>query len=155
MIIQDHITLSHKFLTKKIRTHLFEIFKEKNSNKCTKEYGYILSVNHMTGFDQVQSSKNNVFLVECDVDVFKPEKDMVVSGNVIICLERGIIVLINNVHKVFIPTSNMTNFSYKKDKQCFRDSNGKEIQKDTIISVRLINIEFSSGKYQSTGIIEV
>lgn len=118
-------------------THrILERFQQKYTNTCSKEYGYILQVIRVV---QIFSSRISIYnaniIVECDIEVecLKPKIGEQVHGTIQQIFPQGLIVLIENCMKVFIPSPKG---QYHKQQE---------------IQFMIVQTRFQKGKYDCIG----
>ena len=95
VIITRRICLEPQFLTTDIHNQLFIKLKELTHNECTKQHGYIMSIEKILNIDNDYISRGNsdlVFIIRFNAHIFKPVEGMQLDGNVCMIVPSGIFV---------------------------------------------------------------
>lgn len=114
------------------------LFKKKYEMTCTKEYGFILEV---LSVNKIISSTISIYngnvILECELLIknLLPIQNQVLVGRIKQVFPQGIIILIDNCMKTFIPNSSI--------------KNNKKI--DIEIQFVIEQIRFQKGKYDCIG----
>ena len=80
--IQKRICLPSKYLDQNLMDHLLSKITELTYGNCTKEYGYILKIikiNDIISHEISRANTDNIFNVDFDVEILKPESEIVLS----------------------------------------------------------------------------
>ena len=119
---------------------ILEIYKKTYENTCSKKYGYIIKV---LDIKQIIEKKISIYngkvIVKCEIliDSLYPKVGLVINGNIQQIFPQGMIIIVKNIMKTFIPTKNKINFNI-----------GDEI------TIKLEQIRFQKGKYDCIGIFK-
>lgn len=115
---------------------LLERFQKKYINTCSKEYGFVLQVIRIV---QTLSSKISIYnahiIVECDIEIecLIPKVGEIVYGNVQQLFPQGVILIVQNCMKTFIPSPK------------------KQYIKNQQVTFRIEQTRFQKGKYDCIG----
>jgi len=107
IVIEKRMYLDPKFLDQDIETHIFNELSKIIVNECSEEYGYILSVQNIISYYNLEDT---IFIVKFNAAVLKPEAGKILSGKVCMIIKDGILIDINNRQKLLIPSSNLEFF---------------------------------------------
>lgn len=119
---------------------LLKLYKQKYENICSKKYGYIITVNQVSKIIEKKISIYNGYVIaNCiiDVDCLIPMVGTVFKGIVKQIFPQGMIVIVKNCMKVFIPKDDR----YVTKKQ------------EDIVEVRIEQMRFQKGKYDCIGVL--
>lgn len=114
------------------------MFKEKYRFTCSKQYGYILDVLSIEKIiDSSISIYNGNVILKCEIKVenLLPTIDMIIKGNVQKIYNQGILIVIKECMKIFIPKDNLISSLKINDE----------------IIVNITEIRFFKGKYDCIG----
>jgi DNA-directed RNA polymerase subunit E'/Rpb7 len=130
IIIEKKICLNSKYLNSNIYKHLLDTLINITSETCTQDFGYILKINrivdilnHTIG----RTNNDNIFNIKFEADIFKPQKNMKVSGIVCMIYKDGIFINIINKQKILIPTSNLKEYDFIEKSNIYQHKNTKNI----------------------------
>jgi DNA-directed RNA polymerase subunit E'/Rpb7 len=116
--------------------NLLERFQEQYTNTCSRQYGFILKIIRVVG---IVSSKISIYnahnIVECEIEVYSliPQIGETLSGTIQQIFPQGLILLVENCMKVFIPSPK------------------KVYTPKQIIEFEVIQTRFQKGKYDCIG----
>lgn len=116
--------------------HLLERFQKRYTNTCSKEYGFILNILRV---EQVLSTRISIYnaniIVECEIEVecLIPKAGETAEGIIQQIFPQGLILLVENCMKVFIPSPK---YNYQKQKP---------------LEFKILQIRFQKGKYDCIG----
>ena len=129
IIIEKKICLNSKYLNSNIYKHLLDTLINITSEMCTQD-GYILKINrivdilnHTIG----RTNNDNIFNIKFEADIFKPQKNMKVTGNVCMIYKDGIFINIIDKQKMLIPTNNLKEYEYIEKSNIYKHKNTKNI----------------------------
>ena len=115
VVIKNRIYLEARFLDANYEQHIIDNIRKKYEMTCTKEYGYIISV------DKINSIENSTissvtsaasFNVEFVATALKPEIDLLLAGSVCVVFSPGIFVQVQDRLKILIPSSKLSDMEY-------------------------------------------
>lgn len=142
------IYIEPRFFDSKIRQHIFNKVKEKIFHTCIDEFGYVMDVNKINTIKNIHS---NLFVVNSDLSVFKPEKDVVYNTLVCMTFKEGIFVEINGIQKVLIPTSSIKDrYEYRDNLFICKDTK-RIIDNEIELNVKLTAIKYYNNKFNCIG----
>jgi len=114
VVYQKKICVNPEFLTNDFNKYLLNVTKEEvEKESCKKELGYILNFKKLKNIkDNYISSVNTdiVFIVECEIEVLRPEINDIFSGNVCMIYSLGLFLNIKDIMKVLIPVKTLVNY---------------------------------------------
>ena len=129
IIIEKKICLNSKYLNSNIYKHLLDTLINITSEMCTQD-GYILKINrivdilnHTIG----RTNNDNIFNIKFEATIFKPQKDMKVTGTVCMIYKDGIFINIIDKQKMLIPTNNLKEYEYIEKSNIYKHKNTKNI----------------------------
>lgn len=147
--ITRKVCLEPKFLDENIQTHLIEKISVMTKNECTKEHGYILSVNKISQIlDNRISSANSaiVFTVEFEAETLKPVVGGILKGTVCMILPKGIFLDVQEKIKVFIPISSLTDYTLDSVLMCYTKDD-ITISKGDTVNVKMSGVQYSERSF--------
>lgn len=118
MIITKKITLDPSFLNKDIKDNIYKIIEKEFTNKCFKEYGYILKINDIISYsDNIISNTNSkiIFTVVFDADTLNPKIGDKITGKIFYMDKNCILMNVENKAKVVIPINMMNEYTYQEN----------------------------------------
>lgn len=154
--IEKRICLDSKYLDNKIMVHLLNQLKEITNDKCTQEYGYILKINKINkiiSHEIGRANTDNIFNINFEADVLKPEKGMKTNGKVCMIYKDGIFIDILDKQKMLIPKTQLTNYTFNNDMKNYVDTKGNHININDEINVMIIAVSYNGKKYSCFGSI--
>jgi hypothetical protein len=119
-------------------TSLLEHFQQKMRWTCTKKYGFILDVLRIV---QIKSRKISIYngniIIECiiEVDQLYPKVGQTSNGTVKQIFPQGIITIVKDCMKVFIPC----------------DTRSISFKPEQIVNFKVVQTRFQKGKYDCIG----
>lgn len=154
-IIQD-ICIEAKFLGNKFKENLYKTLSEKLLNFCDEELGYIthLEEKSIKIKGNSVSQTGAVFVkVECVVKRLLPKLGKKYSSKVCMVLEQGVMVSVNDIMKIFIPTKNLSDYKLKdKDGEFyFKKSGGKYIKNKGSLMVKIDTMRYEKRRFNCIG----
>jgi len=142
------IYIEPRFFDSKIKQHITDKVKEQTLHTCIDEIGYVMDVDKINTIKNIHS---NLFIVNSDLVVFKPEKDTVYDTLVCMTFKEGIFVEINGIQKVLIPTSSINDrYEYRDNVFICKDTK-KIIDTDVELKVKLTAIKYYNNKFNCIG----
>lgn len=153
--IERSICIEHCRLNSDIFHHLNEKSRELLTTSCSKEDGYILSVNKLVQvLDNKISSSNAtiIFKLKLNVNVLKPEVGKTYKGKITMILSQGIFVEVLNKLKIIITCHNLKEFDYDKTKNTFTKDT-LVFKKGDEIDVTISAIRFEKNNFSCIGIL--
>ena len=161
--LEAMVNLEPKYLTTNHKTRILEKLKEAKEGSCSKNDGYVIEVLDLVKIVNQGINMSNsvsIFKVKYRAEVIKPEPDCVMTGNVCLASDQGLLVLVSDCFKVFIPEEGVENYTYDDTRSLYekKKCDGPEfIEFDTEVEVRITSIRFMCDKRQFSciGAIEV
>lgn len=150
--IEKRVCLNSKYLTTNIMKHLLDKISESSLDNCSKEYGYILNIkkiNNIISHEIGRANTDNIFNINFEVEIFKPEKDLEVVGTICMMFKDGIFIDIFNKQKMLIPVSTLSNYTF--DNNIYSDKNGKQLNINDNINAIITAVMFTNKKYSCFG----
>ena len=142
------IYIEPRLFNSKIKQHIVDKVREQTFHTCIDEIGYVMDVIKINTIKNIHS---NLFVVNSELSVFKPEKDTVYNTIVRMIFKEGIFVEINGIQKVLIPTSSVKNkYEYKDNLFICKDTK-KIIDNDMELKVKLTAIKYYNNKFNCIG----
>jgi len=146
--IDTKIYVEPKLFNSKIRQHISDKLKEKTFHTCIHNIGYVIDVNKINTIKNIHS---NIFVVNSDLIVFKPEKDTEYNTIIRMIFKEGLFVEINDIQKVLIPTSSIKDrYEYKDNVFICKETNNV-ITIGMELKVRLTAIKYYNNKFNCIG----
>lgn len=145
--IRKRIFLESKYLDKKIKQHLLSKLREKMYNECTNDIGYIL---HIEDDIKIISNINNVFIVEFNAEIFKPEPNDEYDSKICMIYKDGIFVDIKDRQKMLIPASSLKDYTYNDENNTFYKDD-LHLSKDDIIRCKISAVRYNNRKFSCFG----
>ncbi|KAJ7295291.1 hypothetical protein O6H91_Y200400 [Diphasiastrum complanatum] len=146
VILQPHELKSGMYLTGAVLSKLVE---DLNLLKCTEEHGYYVAATTLESIGQgrIRSVTGSVvFAVEFNCLVFKPYKGEIVESVVSQITRTGFEARCGPFESLFVHQKMMEGFEFHEAQSpgfnTFKDSQGTEIQKDTVVRVKLIALRW-------------
>jgi DNA-directed RNA polymerase subunit E'/Rpb7 len=125
--------------------HLIDKIRQETQQVCSKEYGYILSIKNII---KILDNKENIFNVLFQVEVFKPEKNQELQGNVCMIFKDGIFVDVLNIQKVLISAKTLSNYKYDKKHNVFRHiTNDSIIDNMSCVNLIILDIKYNNHQF--------
>lgn len=148
VIVQRRINLEPKFLDQNIEQHLLSKIVESTVNECSKKNGYILSVNCIQSFDNIEDT---VFLVKFEAETFKPTIGDEVTGKVFMIFKDGVFVNIADKQKMLIPAMTMKSFKFDSVNNIYTNEEGLTIQEGDEIQTKISAVKYTKGGFSCCG----
>jgi len=142
--ITQKVSIDCKYLDSNISHHLLKKIKENMEGKCYLEYGYIITVENIVNIGaNIISPANSlvVYDVTYQADTIKPEKGLLLSGEICMIFPQGVFVNILDKMKVLIPVNNLEDYS-------FDDGDFVCENKENLVLDKSVDIEISMVKYE-------
>jgi DNA-directed RNA polymerase subunit E'/Rpb7 len=147
LIIQKKIFLDPKYLDSNITHHLLNVIKNSTKDKCTKEYGYILSIKRLV---DIIDNEDNVFTVKFEAETLKPEASKKYSGVVCKVYKDGLFIDIAGKQKIMVPAMSLTDWVYKEDRSSFVKEN-KYINEGSNVDVTVTAAQYNKNSFSCFG----
>lgn len=154
--IEKRICLNSKYLDQNLMDHILSKITELTFDKCTKKYGYILKINKINkivSHEIGRANIDNIFSIIFNADIFKPEKDLKISGTVCMIYKDGIFINILNKQKMLIPKSNLNKFIFNEELQIYQDEKDNKIKIGDIINAKMSAVSYNNQTYSCFGTI--
>lgn len=128
------------FTEKKInKDDILSMIKEKYINTCSIDYGFIVDIKSLEKvIDSTISIYNGNIIIKCEIEITNlcPIVGQVLEGVIERVFNEGVILIVQNCLKVFIPFTLQQKNKYKPK---------------SIIKFQIENIRFQKGKYDCIG----
>lgn len=154
--IEKRICLHSKHLDQNFMDHLLCKISELTYGNCTKEYGYIINIikiNFIVSHEINRANSDNIFNVNFDAEILKPEKDLEIEGIVCMIYKDGIFINILNKQKMLIPKSNLSEYTFDSELKMYQHKNGETIKMNDNIKAVITAVSYSNQKYSCFGSI--
>ena len=153
--IEKKVCIDSEFLSKDIKTYIFNKLKEITATECSKEHGYFLNIVKLVNIkdNYISSNCQNIFIVVFDAEILKPEVGKIFEGVVCMIFGSGIFINIYNKLKVLIPISSISEYEYNSVKNQFENKT-KIIKQNDIVKVKISGTKYSKQSYSCFGTIE-
>jgi DNA-directed RNA polymerase subunit E'/Rpb7 len=152
--ISKKISVESKYLDMNINENILTKLKEFFKNECTKDDGYYLDIIKVKKIidNYISSNCENIFEIEFEAEILKPEAGKIFEGEVCMIFSGGIFVNIKNKLKVLIPISTLNNYEFDQTKNMFINKNNKnEIKQSTILSVLISGTKYTKRNFSCFG----
>ena len=152
-IISQKVYIKPEHLSHDVEVKILNKLKFSLEDKCTKQYGYIISVNRLVSIsDNIISntSGNIIFEVQCEIEYLKPIIGEHYEAKVIMIFQDGVVVKVQDRFTVFIRSNNMNEYEFDKIAGSYKKGK-KEIQVDDDINMEIINIRYEKQNYDGIG----
>ena len=157
-IITRRICLNDRFLDHNIRDHMLCELTTMTKNECTKEYGYILSINTL---DKILSHEigrangGNIFTLKFKADTLNPVVGKEVTGVVFHVFAIGIFINVMGKQKILVPVTSLKNYVFNELTSIYEHSENSDIINvgDSII-VTITDSQYNSGGFSCLGILK-
>ena len=140
--IQKRIQLPPKYLDCKMDSHLLNLLQQKFYGCCLKNYGYILEVKKILHLKNVE---NTVFVVKFEAECLRAQEGDRIEAAVCSIYPQGILILVKEIQKAFIPKSCLKGFTYEShlDRYISMD---RKIEVGDIVQVQVTCVRFEKNK---------
>lgn len=148
--ITRRVCLDPMCLDQNILDHLLQKIRDSTENECTKEYGYILSVDRLVEIeDNYVSAANSdiVFIVRFKARTLKPDMGTELSGVVCMVVTHGVFLSVKDKMKVLVP---MPGYTFDSENSCYTKDDVIIKNGDTL-SVRIIGSKYSKQNFSCYG----
>jgi DNA-directed RNA polymerase subunit E'/Rpb7 len=156
MFIVKKVTINAIDLDENIEKNILIQIKKDFIGNCFKEYGYILDIEKLIDFSENCISETNssiIFKTQFEAKTLKPNVGDIVNGVIDVIGDFGIILLVENLLKIFI--SGKTSFKkYKLIDQNSCNADGKKYKKGDILTVKIKTIRYLNKKFDCLGSIQ-
>jgi len=142
------IYIEPKFFDSKIKQHIIDKVREKTFRTCIDELGYVMDISKINTIKNIHS---NLFIVNSELSLFKPEKDGIYDSIVRMIFKEGVFVEINNIQNVLIPTSYISDTYEYKDNIFISKKDDKKIDTNMKLKVKLTTIKYYNNKFNCIG----
>lgn len=149
--ITKKVEIEPKFLDANIKQHIFSKLKENEIGKCTRENGYILTIESIIEYKNniiPIVGKNILFDVTYKAKVLKPKINDIFDAEVIMIYPHCIYLKKEKVLDILVPSTGMENFEYDTVSGNFKNKEGKLISQEEHISIILTAILYKEKKYR-------
>jgi DNA-directed RNA polymerase subunit E'/Rpb7 len=154
IIINKKISIESQYLNKNIKDNILKKLKEMLKDECTKENGYFIDIIRINKIkdNYISSNCENIFDIEFEAEILKPEKDKIFEGDICMIFSGGIFVNIKNKIKVLIPLNSLTEYSFNSKNNSFI-KNKKELKQGDIIYVLISGTKYNKKNFSCFGTI--
>lgn len=151
--------MSSIYLNKNLKLEILNKLKSSIDCDCTEEYGYILRIvekkdinKTINVIDNYISNVNaeNIFIVEYEAEVLKPEIDKTFNDKICMIFNGGIFVNVNNKFKILIPISYLKDYEYDNTNKIFKKDK-KTYKEGDSIDVMITGLKYSKKKFSCFG----
>lgn len=127
--LERKLSIPSNFLDANLKSHITKKLKDITNNECSKEYGYFIDIKKICNIkdNYISSNCENIFIVEFEAEVLKPDIGKEFEGIVCMLFGGGIFLNIHNRLKVLIPLSSLPDFEYVQTKNHFINKNNKKV----------------------------
>ena len=139
-IIEKRICLDPKYLDYDIENHILNELDKIVQAECSKEYGYIISVNKIL---EITNTKDMIFIVKFEATTSRPDPGTETKGTVCMIFSDGIFVDIGNELKMLIASDSLEESGYKYNEIYNKFSNGKK----DIVDHSEVKVRITSSRY--------
>jgi len=152
--ITKKISIESEYLNQNIKENILQKLKENLKNECTKENGYyinILKINKIKD-NYISSNCENIFEIEFQAEILKPEYGKIFEGEVCMIFSGGIFVNIKNKLKVLIPFSSLITHEFDTQKNSFKHKKNKdEIKQGNTLFVLISGTKYTKRNFSCFG----
>lgn len=152
--LQKKITIESQYLDSNIKENILKKIKNITNNECSKEYGYYLNIIKINNIldNYISSNCENIFIVEFQAEILKPEINKKYEGKVCMLFGGGIFLNVLNRLKILIPLSTITDYEYNQIKNNFTNKkNGKVINLNDDLKVIISGTKYSKQNFSCFG----
>jgi DNA-directed RNA polymerase subunit E'/Rpb7 len=152
--LQKKISIESQYLDSNIKENILKKLKNITNNECSKEYGYYININKINKIldNYISSNCENIFLVEFEAEILKPEIDKKYEGKVCMLFGGGIFLNVLNRLKILIPLSTIIDYEYNQIKNNFTNKkNGKVINLNDDLKVVISGTKYSKQNFSCFG----
>jgi DNA-directed RNA polymerase subunit E'/Rpb7 len=151
-ILIKKISIEPKCMDNKIISSILTKLKTQVENDCSKENGYILSINKIIKILEVNISSANsdiICTVKFDANILKPEIGKILQGKVCMVFDKGIFIDVHNKLKVLVPESSISKlgYSFNIPKNIFVKDDKDHIKIDDILTVKITGLKYSKKNF--------
>jgi DNA-directed RNA polymerase subunit E'/Rpb7 len=149
--ITEKIEIEPKYLNANIKQHILSKLKKNKIGKCTKQNGYVLSIESIEKYkDNIIpiATPNILFDVTYQAKVLKPEINDKFDAEVLLIYPQGIYLQKEKVLDILIPSSSIKNFKYDSISGNFKNNEGQLISQEDYISVIITAVHYEEKKYR-------
>lgn len=152
--IRKKICVDPSLLDQNVLNHILGIVQKNMAEICTKEYGYILSVNKINQVHDFRISAATgkcVMDIEIDVTTIKPEMNSKFTGKVCLFSSVGIFVDIQDKFQVLIPMSRAVSF-VMNDNNTVITNGDKKFRVGNMVNIQITAVDYDqNNKFSSCG----
>lgn len=152
-VIKRNVCIQPKYLDKNINTHILKKLQDSTRGECSKKNGHILEVTRIVeNYGNRISSANSdiIFDIEFEAKVVKPEQGQIMEGIVCMISKDGIFVQIENVLKILIPPSSLSEYELDPTSSFYSKDEDTIERKDTV-KVKISATKYSKKKFSVIG----
>lgn len=152
--IETKIPLESSFLNKKLYRNILKKLDNAVVNKCTKDHGYFLRIIRLKRVkdNYISSNCENMFIVEYEAEVLKPEIGNIVEGTICMVFAGGIFLNIQNVMKILVPLSKLEGYSHDPANESFKSKKDK-LTVGQNVKVKIEGVKYTKENFSCFGIL--
>lgn len=147
--ITEKICLEAKYLGPNLLENIQKKIKTKMLGHCDREYGYVIDAgNDIKILDNMISSTSSgvFFVIQFTVRSLKPSIGDVFRGKVTMFIEKGVLLEVENLMKVFVSREKMGKYKYSKSKQMYKKGSST-IEIGSMIDVIISDIAYEKRNF--------
>jgi DNA-directed RNA polymerase subunit E'/Rpb7 len=151
MYITKKIEIEPKYLDTNIEQHIFSKLNKNEIGKCTKKYGYVLSIESIIEYKTNTipiTTPNILFNVTYQAKVLKPEINDIFDAEVIMIYQQGIYLKKEKVLDILVPSTSIENFKYDTVSGDFKNKEGELISREDYIPIIITAVTYKEKKYR-------
>lgn len=152
--VSQNIFLESKYLDSDIESHILKNLETNIKGKCIYNYGYILDIRKIlkiTDNTINRANSTNIFNVDFEAEVLKPEIGLICKGVVCMIFQEGIIVNVKNKMKVLIPLD-LLNKKYSINRDVVVNESEKVIIRVGMdVKVEIVMIKYERKEFNCIG----
>lgn len=152
-IITTKASISYDLLNANLDDNIFKKLYTLYNGTCSKEYGYILNVKRLVSInDNIISSSNSniIFDVSLEIEYIKPVLNQILTGKISMIFEKGLFIDIIDKFKILLPSINIPDYIYDKDKFLTKDRK-HILSKGDIIKIIITQLKYENHQFKCIG----
>jgi DNA-directed RNA polymerase subunit E'/Rpb7 len=156
-IIKQKVYIEPSKLDCNIEDHVFSKLKSSMEGICTSDHGYIISVNKLLAIADNSVGTEGTFIifnVTYEADTITPFKGLEVTSTVCMVFDQGILSLLHDKIKIFIPNTSLKSYLYKEldDEPSFVNKKSKKvITNNSEILVEIVIVKYEENNFSCIG----
>jgi DNA-directed RNA polymerase subunit E'/Rpb7 len=152
--LRKKISIESQYLDSNIIENILKKLKNITNNECSKEYGYFINIKKIINImdNYISSNCENIFNVEFEAEILKPEIGKKYEGKVCMLFGGGIFLNVLNRLKILIPLSSIPDYEYNQLKNNFTNKkNEKVINLNDDLKVIISGTKYSKQSFSCFG----